>query len=55
MRSMPGTARNTGAIEGRAATDNGCPEKWRRTSRMAGSAMIASPSQLGARIRISDP
>ena len=48
MRSTPGTARNTGATDGRAATSAARPEKCRRTSRIAGSAITASPSQFGA-------
>ena len=49
-RSTPGTSGNSGAIAARAATVIDAPGEARRTSAIAGSAMTASPSQLGARM-----
>ena len=45
---MPSTSVNIGATDGRAATSMAAPGTPRRTSAMAGSAITASPSQLGA-------
>ena len=55
MESIPGTARNTEATDERAAMVSGWSEKWRRTSRIAGSAITASPSQFGATTSIPNP